>query len=105
MKGNDMSVTRRLVQVFLSPAQTPGPGIFEVSTDTDSGDLNCTCPGFKGRSICKHTKFVQARLDSNGGTYPLEISSRATKEDAAKAKQSNESFREFVIRFGRIEVY
>lgn len=104
MKGKAVSDDVRLVQVFLSPSQTPGPGIFEVSAN-ESGGLFCTCPGFKGRKTCKHTKFVQARIDSNGGNYPLEISSRATQEDAQRAKKSNEDFRDFVIRYGRIEVY
>ena len=104
MKENKVSNATRLVQVFLSQSHVPGPGIFEVSNNK-SGDLFCTCPGFKGRETCKHTKFVQVRLDNNNGTYPLEISSRATQEDAEKAKRSNQDFREFVIKFGKIEVY
>ena len=96
--------TNRLVQVFLSQSQTPGPGIFEVSAN-DVGALKCTCPGYNARKSCKHTKFVQTRIDKNKGSYPLEISSRATKEDALKAKGSNDEFRDFVIRFGKIEVY
>jgi len=95
----------RLVQVFLSQSQTPGPSIYEVSTDVTGDKLTCTCPGYKGRSTCKHVKFVQARIDSNNGNYPLEISNRATKDDAEKAKLSNEEFREFIIKFGKIEVF
>lgn len=94
----------RLVQVFLSQSQSPGPSIFEVSTD-DDGKLLCTCPGYKGRNTCKHTKFVQARIDSNHGSYPLEISNRATEEEADLAKTSNERFREFIIKYGKIEVF
>jgi hypothetical protein len=96
--------TKRLVQVFLSQPHTPGPGIFEVSAD-NAGKLYCTCPGYSGRKVCKHTKFVQARIDSNNGNYPLVISDRATSEDALKAKESNEAFRHFVIKFGKIEVH
>lgn len=96
--------TSRLVQLFLSQSQTPGPSIYEVTSDR-AGKLSCTCPGFKGRSTCKHVKFVSARIEQNNGSYPLEISSRATKEDADKAKQSDEDFRDFIIRFGKIEVY
>lgn len=103
MKGKTMN-SLRLVQVFLSQSQTPGPSIFEVSTN-DDGELFCTCPGFKGRSTCKHTKFVQARIDSNSGSYPLEISSRATEEEANVAKTSNDKFREFIIKYGKIEVF
>jgi hypothetical protein len=105
MKDKTMAKEYRLVQVFLSQQQTPGPGIYEVSVEQDTENLACTCPGFNGRGTCKHTKFVQARIDSNKGNYPLEISSRATKDDAEKAKHSNEEFREFVIKFGKIEVF
>ena len=44
----------RLLQVFLSKTQVPGPGIYEVSVD-DDGDLFCTCPKFEERFVCKHT--------------------------------------------------
>lgn len=98
-----MSEDRRLIQVFLTQQQTPGPGIFEVSSDK-SDNLYCTCAGFKGRHFCKHVKFVKARIETNGGTYPLEISTRATPEDAVKAQESNPAFREFVIKYGKIEV-
>lgn len=103
MKGGTVK-SPRLVQVFLSQTQTPGPSIYEVSTD-DSGALYCTCAGYQGRKSCKHTKFVQARIDSNHGSYPLEISNRATEEEAALAKTSSEKFREFIIKYGKIEVF
>jgi hypothetical protein len=105
MKENIVSSDSRLVQVFLSQQQTPGPGIYEVSVEKDSDSLSCTCPGFRGRATCKHVRFVKARIDNNKGNYPLEISSRATKDDAEKARQSNIDFREFVIKFGKIEVF
>ena len=93
----------RLVQVFLPNINVTGPGIYEVSiTDTDS--FHCTCPGFSSRNRCKHVSFVKARIDTNHGTYPLEISSRATSDDADKARQSNKDFREFIIKFGKVEV-
>ena len=94
----------RLIQLFLSQTNTPGPGIYEVSAD-DEGVLYCTCPGFKGRKTCKHTKYVKAKTDNNNGTYPLEISNRATEEEADKARVSNEAFREFIIKYGKIEVF
>lgn len=94
----------RLVQVFLSQTQTPGPGIYEVSTD-ESSILYCTCAGYKGRKTCKHTKYVQAKIDNNNGSYPLEISNRATEEEAQEAKKSNKAFREFIIKYGKIEVF
>jgi hypothetical protein len=94
----------RLIQIFLSPTATPGPAIFEVSS-TPEGELRCTCSGFRGRTTCKHTRFVKARITANQGTYPLEISPEATDEDAEKAKISPEAFRRFVIKYGKIEVF
>jgi hypothetical protein len=92
------------MQVFLSPTKAPGPGIFEVSSN-DAGNLSCNCKDYKARETCKHVRFVSAKMDSNKGVYPLEISSRATTEEAEEAKKSSEAFRQFVIKFGRIEVY
>lgn len=93
----------RLIQIFLSPTASPGPAIFEVSTV--DGSLRCTCQGFQGRTSCKHTRFVNARIKSNNGTYPLEISVEATEADTLKAQESSEEFRKFVIKFGKVEVF
>lgn len=93
----------KLIQLFLSPGMSPGPSIYEVSMEQDSNFI-CTCSGYKGRSTCKHIKFVEARVKRNNGSYPLELSSRATKEEAEKAKESPEEFRKFVIKYGKIEV-
>ena len=105
MKGRNMEDDKlRLVQVFLSNTKTPGPGIYEVSVDKEDV-LHCNCPGFMSRSKCKHVNFVNNRIESNNGSYPLEISSKATQEDASHAQESNKAFREFVVKFGRIEVF
>lgn len=93
----------KIVQVFLPLSERRGPEIYEVSSN--EVELRCTCFGFLSKNRCKHIDFVQARIDANGGkTYPLEISTRATKEDAEKALASVENFREFIIKFGRVEV-
>jgi hypothetical protein len=105
MRGIPVDKGVRLLQVFLSPQGTPGPGIFEVSLDTISGGLECTCAGFNGRKSCKHTRFVKARIEANNGNYPFEISTRMTAEDEAEANTSDEAFREFIIKFGKIEVF
>ena len=104
MKEVSVNNNLRLVQVFLSQSQTPGPGIFEVSANSE-GSLFCTCPGFNGRKSCKHTKLVGARIEQNHGSYPLEILNKATPEEAEKAKKSNEEYRNFIIRYGKIEVF
>lgn len=105
MKGRKVEDDKlRLVQVFLGQTKSPGPGVYEVSVDDDH-KLYCNCPGYISRGMCKHTRFVKSRIENNNGSYPLEISSKATQEDADKAKDSNKAFRDFVIKFGRIEVY
>ena len=97
-----MDQEMKLIQVFLGDSSTPA--IFEVSS-TKEGELICNCPGYRGRRRCKHVSFVQARIDGNGGSYPLEISKRATKEEADLAQTSTELFRDFIIKFGKIEVF
>ena len=94
----------RLLQVFLSKTQVPGPSIYEVSTD-DDGNLYCTCSKFEGSHSCKHTKFVTSRIESNNGHYPLEILSKATEEEADLARIDNEAYRSFIIKYGKIEVF
>lgn len=93
----------RLLQIFLSPGMTPGPTIHEVSLDANK-NLLCTCSAFSKRSTCKHAMLVNNRVRQNNGTYPLEISSKATQEEADKAKESPEAFRMFIIKYGKIEV-
>ena len=93
----------KLVQVFLTDTQTIGPAVYEVSL-TEFNDPVCTCFVFKSKSKCKHSEFVQERMDANKGNYFPEISSRATEEDKAKALTSNKHFRDLIIRYGKTEV-
>jgi len=103
MKDVEMNDTDlRLVQVFLS--QSSNPAVFEVSIKKDN-NLHCTCPGYNGKGSCKHIKFVRARIDANFGTYPLEISNKAPQEELDKSFESNTAFREFVLKFGKVEVF
>jgi hypothetical protein len=99
-----MSSRVRLLQVFLSKTQVPGPSIYEVSTN-DDGDLYCTCSRFNDANSCKHTKFVASRIKTNNGHYPLEILSKATEEEADLARVSDEAYRTFIIKYGKIEVF
>ena len=91
----------RTIQLFLSPRQ---PAIYEVEIDLDSSSARCTCPTYKGRKTCRHTKFVSARMDSNSGHYPLYIHEKAASEDLSEVMSTPETFREFVIKYGKVEV-
>jgi hypothetical protein len=100
MKDSTMAKSEwRTVQFFLSPR-----GVFEVSIDIEGDDVRCTCPGFESRNICKHSRAVISRATKNDGVYPLKVSSRAPAHETASATSSAETFREFVIKYGYIEV-
>jgi hypothetical protein len=98
------AVNLRVLQFFLG-SNSGNPGVYEVSSDMDTGNLFCTCPGFGGRGICKHVKLVKHRMEENGGTYPMRVLSDATEADKEHAESSPEAFRTFVSRFGEIIEY
>ncbi|CAB4152494.1 Zinc finger, SWIM-type [uncultured Caudovirales phage] len=89
----------RTIQFFLSPR-----GVFEVQVNTHEEGIRCNCPGYETRKMCKHVRLVEARADENNGTYPLKVSSRATSKETEAATESSESFRNFVVKYGYIEV-
>jgi hypothetical protein len=101
MKDTPVADNFKIVQIFLP--QNNSPMVYEVSSNEKN--FRCTCPIFDTKKHCKHVSFVVARIDANGGkNYPLEISNKATLEDAQKAQESIQNFREFIIKFGKVEV-
>lgn len=87
-------------QVFLSDT-----GVHEVEISLVSGRLRCNCPGYSSRSSCKHARFVDNRMNENGGVYPVEISNSAKAEYfGQKALENPEEFRKYLYRYGRVEV-
>lgn len=100
MKGITMTGSDwRTVQIYLSE-----DGVAEVEVDVESAALRCTCPSYEGRSACKHTKLVHSKMKTNGGTYPVQISSRASALETKKANENATEFRQFVIKYGKVEV-
>lgn len=76
-------------------------GVEEVKVD-EKNKMYCTCEGFISRKRCKHTTWCESQFSKD--TFPIQID-KATPNDAVqKAKESNESFRDFLIRYGKIEV-
>jgi hypothetical protein len=92
-------MTWQTTQLFLSTT-----GVHEVQINLDNQKLRCNCQGASSRSYCKHMVFVDKRMERNGGVYPVEISKNAKMEDAAIANLDPEAFREFLVRYGKIEV-
>lgn len=89
----------RTVQLFLSVR-----GVFEVEVDLATSDVRCNCPSFTTRSSCRHANLVEVRMDENGGTYPLKVSSKAPAGEATRARDSAKEFRDFVVKYGKVEV-
>jgi hypothetical protein len=86
-------------QIFLSET-----GVHEVQINLNTARLRCDCPGHSSRSSCKHTKFVQKRMQENDGIYPVEVSKSASTEEGANARLDPEAFRKFLFKYGRVEV-
>ena len=104
MKDVCMKPNGKLLQIFLSPKDSPAPGISEVYLGSKE-KLHCTCPGYRGKSSCKHTQLVKKRLEEHDGAYPLTLAKGTLPEELAKAEASPEEFRNFVLSYGKIEVY
>lgn len=100
MKGVTMAGSDwRTVQIYLSEN-----GIAEVEVDIESSSLRCNCEMHESRKTCKHVRMVESKMKKNGGTYPVQISSRATESETRKANKNSKEFRSFVIKYGKIEV-
>lgn len=98
-------MTVRLIQVFLShKSEAPGPGIFEVSSDEEK-NLECTCPGFKSKSVCKHTRLVLERIERHDGMYPFDFIDPVDAKEIKVAMKDEKAFRTFIIKHAKIEVY
>lgn len=93
----------KLLQQFLTLSAGPGPSIIEVGVTQDK-KVVCNCAKFILKNTCRHSRYILSQMDDNGGEYPYGVSSRATKEDKDKAQLSNKNFREFIVKFGTIEV-
>jgi hypothetical protein len=89
----------QLTQLFLSDT-----GVHEVYVDQDSKKLYCSCEGYQSRAVCKHTRFVTKRMSQNDGIYPVEISNKAPQEELTLASLDPSIFRNFLVKYGKIEV-
>ena len=98
MKEITMSAWQ-VTQLFLSDS---GPQ--EVWININNKKLRCTCEGFTTRSMCKHTRFVSERMKNNAGVYPVEISNKAPEPEATLASLDPILFRDFLLKYGKIEV-
>lgn len=91
----------RTVQFFLHPET----GVCEVSLDVLwPNKMRCNCAVFLKKAKCRHVDFVRAKQEANGGQYPVKVPEDIEEEEIERAFEDTESFREFVIRYGKPEV-
>jgi len=95
-----MASAWRTVQQFIS---AQGMGIFEVEVETDTKETRCTCPVFDKRGSCKHIQFVNDKIKYTGH-YSILVPNEVPEEMAVEASDSAEKFREFVVKYAKIEV-
>jgi hypothetical protein len=91
----------RTVQLFLSPRH---PAIYEVELDLDNADARCSCPTYRARSKCRHTTAVQSRMQDSNGQYPIMFQHNVTDEAISDCLDDPVAFRDYVVRFGKVEV-
>jgi hypothetical protein len=101
MKGMSMKSSWRTVQLFIS---SQGAGVFEVEVDTDTKDVRCNCPVFAKNSFCKHTSFVSNKMRFNNGHYSILVPTEISEEIAVNASEDAEKFRDFVVKYAKVEV-
>jgi len=101
MRELPMTTDWRVVQLFLSAQAV---GVFEVEIDTFNKNLRCSCPVWGKRNDCKHSRFVADRLRKNNGHYTIVIPEEVDEAEAVEAHDDPAKFREFVIKYSKIEV-
>lgn len=101
MKGMRMENLWRTVQLFIS---SQAAGVFEVEVDTESKKVRCNCPVWKKTSNCKHVMFVLNRMRLNGGNYSIMVPTEVPEELAMEVQDDPKKFREFVVKYAKVEV-
>ena len=101
MKGSKMDSDWRTVQLFIS---AQAAGVFEVEVDTETKRTRCNCPTWKKAALCKHTKFVSNKMLMNKGHYSIMVPDEISEQTVLDASKSPEKFREFVLKYAKIEV-
>lgn len=90
----------RTVQLFLSEE-----GVHEVQVDLeDNRNQRCTCKRFQSFKRCRHTKWVEEVIVESGGQFSIQISDEIDELEAESAFSTADTFREFVIKYGKVEV-
>lgn len=94
------SMEWRVVQLFLDEN-----GIHEFELDIDDNrHVRCSCTKFQKKGDCKHAKWMDESIMDNGGHYTIQVPDTIDEVEAALALDDADEFRDFVIKYGKIEV-
>lgn len=100
MKGASVELDWRTIQIFLSD-----DGVHEVEmVMTDTRKMRCTCPVYKQGKRCKHIRYIRAKMQENDGDYSVMIPETLTEEEIETAILSPDTFRQFLVKYSKIEV-
>jgi hypothetical protein len=100
MKEVNMHISWRTVQMFLEDT-----GVAEVEVDQkNKSKIRCSCPAFFKSARCKHVKYVREQMSTNHGHYSIQIPLDVDETEAIAAIDNPEEFRNFVIKYGKVEV-
>lgn len=97
-----MQIEWRTIQFFLEEEY-----ICEVEIDSkELKKLRCSCPAFQKSAKCKHTKYCRSVMDAddNDGHYPLRVSDPEAVQKAKESVKDPEDFRDFIIKYAKVEV-
>ena len=95
-----MKIEWRTLQLFLGDE-----GISEVSVDaTDIRKVKCNCRAFQRVARCKHASYVREKLDNNNGAYDFKVPDYLQDDEVELASQDVDRFRDFIIKYGKVEV-
>jgi hypothetical protein len=90
----------RTVQFFIGEE-----GVSEVEVDTDDTRIaRCTCKVFTSTKRCKHSSWVLEKISSNNGNFAVQVPDYVPDELAFDVMDDVEAWRDFVIKYGKIEV-
>ena len=98
MSRGTVSKGVKLLQFFL--AQDPQAFVYEVGIDKHE-DVVCTCPVWSSKGSCKHSKFVIENMED--GDYLAELVGDPTDQELIEAETSDDKYRSFIIKYGKIE--
>lgn len=100
MKDVVMAAEWRTVQLFLGDN-----GVCEVEVDSnDPKKIRCNCKGEFAASRCAHVKHVREIMTENNGHYTISIPSEIDEDEAIVAMTDPNLFRDFIIKYGKVEV-